>query len=259
MRPPRTTSACRVCEFLVDGVALGAGRSDGPYARSWDSTTVADGAHTLTSVARMRRTTSARHRWSCWCRTAGRQHAPHYLEFDGVDDYVSVADAPALSFGDRRGGPAADDRDVAAARRDGQASADRQMGRSRRTRNIGSADRGWHDAASTCGIRARAHGDGVHEPACRRLVGAWHHLAVTYDGRGGATAADGITIYIDGVRGAALPHPTIPRMWRWNLAAPVEIGAGGPFWNQYDGGLDEIRCGVSRARQARFRRRCRLN
>ena len=33
----------------------------------------------------------------------------------------------------------------------------------------------------------------------RRCIGSWHHLAVTYDGRGGATAANGLTIYIDGV------------------------------------------------------------
>ena len=31
------------------------------------------------------------------------------------------------------------------------------------------------------------------------LIGGWHHLAVTYDGRGGATAANGVTIYVDGV------------------------------------------------------------
>ena len=39
----------------------------------------------------------------------------------------------------------------------------------------------------------------VYTTSLPALVGAWHHLAVTYDGRGGATAADGITMYVDGV------------------------------------------------------------
>ncbi len=56
------------------------------------------------------------------------------------------------------------------------------------------------------------------------LIGSWHHLAVTYDGRGGATAANGITIYIDGV---AVPvtrinNPAYVAME--NLTAPLQIG-----------------------------------
>ena len=47
---------------------------------------------------------------------------PHYLEFDGVDDHLSVADAPALSFGTGSVDSAADDRNVAADRGAGQAS-----------------------------------------------------------------------------------------------------------------------------------------
>ena len=73
------------------------------------------------------------------------------------------------------------------------------------------------------------------------MIGAWHHLAVTYDGRGGATAADGITVYIDGVPFPVnrINNPAYVAME--SLAAPVEIGREGPFWNQYNGGLDEIR------------------
>ena len=73
------------------------------------------------------------------------------------------------------------------------------------------------------------------------LVGSWHHLAVTYDGRGGATAAQGITIYIDG---AAVPLTRINHaayVAMENLTGPLQIGRESPQWKQYDGGLDEIR------------------
>ncbi len=86
------------------------------------------------------------------------------------------------------------------------------------------------------------------------MVGAWHHVAVTYDGRGGATAADGITVYIDGVPVALvrINHPAYVAME--NLAAPLQIGREGPFWNQYNGALDEIRL-WNVARTARVRSR----
>ena len=73
------------------------------------------------------------------------------------------------------------------------------------------------------------------------LIGSWHHLAVTYDGRGGATAANGITIYVDGV---AVPvtrgnNPAYVAME--NLTAPLQIGRESTLWRQYDGALDELR------------------
>ena len=73
------------------------------------------------------------------------------------------------------------------------------------------------------------------------LIGGWHHLAVTYDGRGGATAANGITIYVDGV---AVPvtrgnNPAYVAME--NLTAPLQIGRESTLWRQYDGALDELR------------------
>src|SRR5207249_8664651 len=39
-------------QFLLDGAAIGAQQATGPYSLSWDSTTVANGAHTLGAVAR---------------------------------------------------------------------------------------------------------------------------------------------------------------------------------------------------------------
>ena len=73
------------------------------------------------------------------------------------------------------------------------------------------------------------------------LIGSWHHLAVTYDGRGGPTAADGITVYVDGVAVALFRETSPTYVAMENLAAPLVIGREGPSWKQYDGGLDEIR------------------
>jgi hypothetical protein len=73
------------------------------------------------------------------------------------------------------------------------------------------------------------------------LVGSWHHLAVTYDGRGGATAADGMAMYLDGVAVSLVRINDPAYIAMENLAAPVEIGREGPAWRQFDGSLDEIR------------------
>src|SRR4029078_8722614 len=51
-------------QFLLDGAPLGAEHTTAPYELAWDTTTVANGAHTLTAVARDaagHATTSAAH------------------------------------------------------------------------------------------------------------------------------------------------------------------------------------------------------
>ena len=73
------------------------------------------------------------------------------------------------------------------------------------------------------------------------LVGAWHHLAVVYDGRGGATAADGVIVYIDGVAVPVTRVNNAAYVAMENLAAPLEIGHESTTWQQYDGALDELR------------------
>ena len=73
------------------------------------------------------------------------------------------------------------------------------------------------------------------------LVGGWHHLAVTYDGRGGAAAANGITIYVDGVAVALTRSNSAAYVAMENRAIPLQIGRESTNWKQYDGGLDEIR------------------
>ena len=73
-------------------------------------------------------------------------------------------------------------------------------------------------------------------------VGSWHHIAVTYDGRGGATASQGVTIYLDGV---AVPvgredNPAYVAME--NRSSPLDIGRDNEADGfAYVGGLDELR------------------
>lgn len=75
-------------------------------------------------------------------------------------------------------------------------------------------------------------------------TGVWHHIAVTYDGTGGATAANGVKMYLDGVDDTGTPSnngsyvamenlATIPRLGYYvsggNTAFPDGLMAGGPF------------------------------
>lgn len=56
-------------------------------------------------------------------------------------------------------------------------------------------------------------------------VGAWALVGMTYDGRGGATAADGITLYVNGVAVAASTTNSASYVAMENLTSLVEIGA----------------------------------
>jgi hypothetical protein len=163
------------------------------------------------------------------------------LEFDGVDDYVQVADAPGLSFGT---GTVDTPLTIEMWLRPDVMGKHQLIGKWGESTN---QEYRVLIAAGTLRVDLRDQSSGglasvfTSNLSPASMLGGWHHLAVTYDGRGGATAADGLTIYVDGVAQA---------VWRINdpayvamesLAAPVEIGREGPFWNQYDGGLDELR------------------
>ena len=67
------------------------------------------------------------------------------------------------------------------------------------------------------------------------LAGSWHHLAITYDGRGGATAAAGVTIYIDGLPVAVtrINHQAYVAME--HLTIPLSIGRESSAFRQYGG------------------------
>ncbi len=73
------------------------------------------------------------------------------------------------------------------------------------------------------------------------LAGGWHHVAVTYDGRGGVTAANGITFYIDGVAVPVTRYNNAAYVAMENWTAPLELGCEIVGFQPFDGGLDEVR------------------
>ena len=153
-----------------------------------------------------------------------------------MDDYARVADVAALSFGN---GTADTPLTMEMWIRPDQVTGRHQL------LNKSGADRvaiiystlvvDLFDEST--GGRAEALSSGVDLSA---WVGGWHHLAVTYDGRGGATAANGITVYLDG---APLPlwRSTSNYVAMENRTAVLAIGQESAQWDQYDGALDELR------------------
>ena len=116
---------------------------------------------------------------------------PHYVELDGVDDYVRVADQQRVELRQRHHRFAADLRALVPARRD---DAHQLLGKGFDNATL---EYKLHIASGLIRLDLRDRSAGalvsVFTGSQAALVGAWHHLAVVYDGRGGATAADGVT------------------------------------------------------------------
>ena len=205
--------------FKVDGVTLGAPDESAPYALVWDSTTVADGAHTLTAEAR----DAANHVSTAivvvLVQNAPVANAPHSIVFDGGNDYVRVDDAPALSFGT---GTADTPMTIEVWVRPDSVSGPHEI--------VGKAGE-YHllflHGALLLQLRDNSSGARTFVTASVNVgswVGSWHHIAVTYDGRGGAAASQGVSIYLDGV---AVPvgredNPAYVAME--NRSSPLDIG-----------------------------------
>ncbi|MBP7776709.1 MAG: hypothetical protein KA371_06235, partial [Acidobacteria bacterium] len=182
--------------FEVDGQSLGSPDTSEPYSRFWDTTAASDGIHTLTAIARDVSGTEAM--TSIDVTVEHPVPMPHFLTFDGVDDYLETADAADLSFG--------------------TGTADRPftaemwlrptvMGRHQLLGKWGETANQEYRIRVVSGylvLELRDQSAGASAGATTldnfaSLAGGWHHVAATYDGRGGATAANGITIYVDGV------------------------------------------------------------
>ncbi len=71
----------------------------------------------------------------------------------------------------------------------------------------------------------------------------WHHIVATYNGLGGATAADGLTIYIDGQEETSYSARTSNASYvaMDNLAANLEIASSVGGGSSYEEKLDDIR------------------
>jgi hypothetical protein len=226
-------------QFRVDGTALGAPLTAAPYSVMLDTTTLSEGAHSLTAEARDAANNVRTASVAVVVDNVIESTGPHYLAFDGVDDYVQVADAPALSFGN---GTADTPFTMELWLRPDAVTKHQLMGKWGESSN---QEYRLQIAQGTIRLDLRDQSTGGMAYAFTNgggsLLGGWHHLAVTYDGRGGATAADGIAMYLDGVAVALVRINDPAYVAMENLAAPVEIGREGPFWNQFAGGLDEIR------------------
>ncbi len=66
---------------------------------AWDTNTAANGPHTLTATARDAAGNLSVASVTVTVSNASGGEAPHYLAFDGVDDYLTVPDADRLTFG----------------------------------------------------------------------------------------------------------------------------------------------------------------
>jgi hypothetical protein len=214
-----------------------------PYSLPWATTTVTDGPHTITATARDRYNnfeTSSPVVVTVSNGTASSD--PYYLNFDGVDDYVEVADSDSLSFGN-----GATDSPLTIElwfRPNSMSSRQNLIGKWRGSTAVqeyrlyiapGTIRLDLMDSARQVQVSARNNNN------LSTLTGGWHHLAVTYDGRGGATAADGITIYVDGVAVPMFRVNNASYVAMSNTSAIVQIGRESGLTHQYNGGLDEIR------------------
>ena len=227
-------------QFKLDGANLGAEDVSAPYSMNWDSTGVTDGPHGLT--AEVRDAAGNVGTAAVFVNVSNAPSRPlYYLDLDGVNDYLEVADHDGLSFGN---GSA--DRPFTFEmwiRPDNMSAKQNLISKWLDQPNqeyrlfiaSGTIRLDMRDSSAQATVSAYVSGSQA------ALVGGWHHLAVTYDGRGGATAANGITFYIDGVAVPVTRQNNAAYVAMENWTRPVQIGRESSGFRQYDGGLDEIR------------------
>ena len=229
-------------QFRIDGVDLGSEDTTFPYSVAWDLAGVAEGAHSIAAVARDAANNSATALASVTVSSAQPPSTPWYLEFDGSNDFLQTGDADDLTFGNGVS-------DAALTFefwfRPGAVTGPRQSLLAKWAEPTGGEYR-LYLGASTLRLDLRDNSSNAIVSALvsgtlASLQGTWHHVAVTYDGRGGANAANGIAFYIDGVAVAVTRqnNPAYVAMENWTR--PLEIGREGPNYKQYLGGLDDLR------------------
>lgn len=228
-------------QFKIDDVALDVDATS-PFSTSWDTTTVADGPHTVTAEGRD--ASSAVVATASVVVTVRNTPIdtsnPHFVDFDGTDGYVLVPDHDAISFGN---GTTDQPLTVELWFRPDTMDRHQLLGKWGETTNqeyqlqIVSGYLRFDIRDNSAGASAHVLTQNAYSP----LVGSWHHLAVTYDGRGGATAANGMSMFVDGVSIPLLFFTDADYVAMENLTDPLQIGRQSLDWLQYDGGLDEIR------------------
>lgn len=169
--------------------------------------------------------------------TAGApiQENNYALEFDGVDEYVSVPDGDALSFGNGSN-------DVPFTL-EAWANFDNTTSRSIISKRDGTNE--WHMTLSSGGQLSVALADQSanaflfgESTGLTFNTGQWYHLAFSYDG---SSLASGIQLFVDGVAVTTVPSSSGTYIAMENTSSTVQIGALNTSTNLMDGQIDEIR------------------
>jgi hypothetical protein len=165
---------------------------------------------------------------------------PFYAALDGIDDYLQVADSNSLSFGN---GSADTPLTLEVWIRPESMAAKQTL----ISKALDGSNQEYKLYIAASSIRLDLIDTSTQAMVSAftgnqaALAGGWHHLAVTYDGRGGAAAAAGIVFYVDGVVVPVSRINNSSYVAMENRTAPLQIGREGPSWKQYKGAIDEVR------------------
>jgi len=155
------------------------------------------------------------------------QGQTYVYSFDGVDSYLSTPDTDDMSFGDG----ANDSAFSVGGWVEVTSTASRRSIIGKWDQTTGSEAREWYcQVDENHRLNMFLYDESAAKLAyCIANAGTelsgWHHVVVTYDGGGGATAANGITMYVDGVAVACTPTNDASYVAMENLATLPMIGA----------------------------------
>lgn len=148
------------------------------------------------------------------------------IDPDGINDYISFVDHNDFSFGD-----GTNDSEVTffGIVEVGSYGSDIAIA-SKRDRTTALPLREWFlyfDSAEKIGLRFYDNSQNVSCAREQNIASAagWHTFVITYDGTGGANAADTITIYIDGVVSPSTASNNASYVAMENLSVPFWIGS----------------------------------
>lgn len=149
----------------------------------------------------------------------------YVYSFDGTDSYLSTPDTADMSFGD---GSSDSKFSVGGWVEFVNGSTNRVM-IAKHDGTSGSTQKEWMIQISSTENLSFYLYDDSEDVNCNTVTGAlsagWHYIVATYDGSGGATAANGLKIYVDGVSVSVTPTNDASYVAMENKTSPVYIGA----------------------------------